>query len=314
MTQQHLRPEDYATIRGQEQQGRLHLLELGVSLDPDAFFLNLNPDAWKTDARRAWIVDKAFRQAISHAVDREAFANEVFLGAAVPVHGPITPGNPLWFWPDQPRLAFDRTRATALLQSLGLTNRDADPWLEDASGAEARLSVLAFRGNTSVERGAQFVKESLAAIGVDLQIVPLEPGALIERMLAGRFEGIYFNYSVTDTDPAMQRDFWSSTGSAHMWHLGQKAASTKWEDEIDLLMTRQAAATDPAERVRLFRLVQRLFADEVPVLYFAAPRLYVGVSQRVRNTTPAVIRPQLLWSADTLAVDPAAPGPSSAPR
>lgn len=311
MTQQHLRSEDYAVVRQQEQQGRLRLIEAGVSLDPDSFFLNLNPDAWKTDARRAWITQKAFRQAISHAVDREAFANTVFLGAAVPVHGPITPGNTLWFWPDLPRLSFDRTRATALLQSIGLTNRDSDPWLEDAGGAEARFSVLAFSTNTAVQRGAQFVRESLAAVGIDMQIVLLEPGALIERMLAGRFEGIYFNYSVTDTDPAMQRDFWSSTGSAHIWHLGQKAASTKWEEEIDLLMARQAASTDEAERVRLFRLAQRIFADEVPVLYFAAPRLYLGVSSRVRNVTPAVLRPQLLWSADTLAVDPAAPGPAT---
>ena len=56
----------------------------------------------------------------------------------------------------------------------------------------------------------------------------------------------------------------------------------------------------------LFRDVQRIFSEQLPVLYFAAPRLYVGVNRRVRNVTPAITRPQLLWSVDTMAVAPPA--------
>ncbi len=116
------------------------------------------------------------------------------------------------------------------------------------------------------------------------------------------FDAIFFNYSSTDTDPAMQQDFWMSSGSAHMWHPEQASPATDWERQIDELMTKQSATGDQAERVRLFREVQRVFAEQVPVLYFAAPRLYIGVSARVRNEAPGLIRPQLLWSADTLAV------------
>ena len=45
-----------------------------------------------------------------------------------------------------------------------------------------------------------------------------------------------------------------------------------------------------------------MFAEHAPVVYFAAPRVYVAVSSRVTNLTPAVSRPQTLWSPDTLAV------------
>ena len=120
----------------------------------------------------------------------------------------------------------------------------------------------------------------------------------------GNFESIFFYYVSSDTDPAMQRDFWLSSGSAHIWNLSQPKPATSWEGEIDDLMTRQAASVDPVERVQLFRDVQRVFSEHLPALYFAAPRLYLAVSARVRNTTPAVNRPQLLWSADTLAVVP----------
>ena len=299
--------------RRQEAEGTLKLFELGVSLDPDAFFLNLRPAKWASDARRAWITTTEFRQALSHAVDREAYAERVFLGAAVPVHGPISPGNKVWFWPDLPRLRWDQDRSKLLLERLGLKNRDADPWLEDEAGTEARFTVLVFRGNTALERGAQVLSEYFRAIGVGIDVVALEPGAVIQRMLAGDFEAIFFNYISSDTDPALQRDLWMSSGSAHMWYPEQPTPASDWERQIDELMTKQAASTDQEERVRLFRDVQRIFAEHVPVLYFAAPRLYVGVSARLRNETPGLIRPQLLWSADTLAVAPAAtPSPGAA--
>jgi hypothetical protein len=42
------------------------------------------------------------------------------------------------------------------------------------------------------------------------------------------------------------------------------------------------------------------------VLYFAAPRVYVAATSRVINLQPGLTRPQLTWSADTLAVTDAA--------
>jgi len=90
----------------------------------------------------------------------------------------------------------------------------------------------------------------------------------------------------------------------HLWHMAQPTPATPWEAEIDRLMARQAATTDEAERVRLFAEAQRLLAEEVPVLYFVAPRLSMGVSQRVRQLSPSVLRPHLLWAADSLAVAP----------
>lgn len=302
MTQQQLRAEDIATARDLERKGLATVQEAGVAIDPDVFFFNLRPAAWAKDPRGKWLFTDTFRQAISHAVDREAYADTVFLGAAVPVHGPITPGNKEWFWPDLPRYRFDQVKARELLAGLGLTNRDADPWLEDAAGTEARFTLLVFK---SLERGAQVLKESVEAVGVAVDVVSLETGALIERMLAGNFETIFFNYVSSDTDPAMQRDFWLSSGSAHFWNISQATPATSWEAQIDDLMTRQAASIDPAERVRLFRDVQRIVSEHLPALYFAAPRVYLAVSTRVRNATPGVNRPQLIWSADTLAVAPA---------
>ena len=301
-TQQALRASDLATLRPLELDGRLQVEELGVSPEADAFVFNLRPETWAKDPRGAWLNRKEFRQALSHAVDREAFSDAVFLGTAVPIHGPITPGNTEWFWPSVPRYEFSPEKAKGLLEGLGLTNRDQDEWLEDERGNEVRFTALVFRGNTVLERSATVVREDLRQIGVAVDIVPLEPNSIYQRMGAGDFDAAFVQFTGNNGDPAGAKDFWLSSGGAHLWNMGQKAPATEWERQIDELMTRQSATLDMAERRRLFNDVQRLFAENLPILYFAAPRVYIAASARLINLYPARTRPEIIWSADTLAI------------
>jgi len=175
-------------MRGLKTQGRVQLLELGVSPEADSLIFNLRPTRWARDPRAAWLSRKEFRQAISHAVDREVFANTVFLGAAVPINGPVTPGNARWFWPSVPRYEFSKDKALALLSGIGLSNRDQDPWLEDDKGVEARFTLLTFRGNTVLERSAAVVGDALRQVGIAVDIVPLEPNVVRQHVVEGDFE------------------------------------------------------------------------------------------------------------------------------
>ena len=308
MLQQQVRPEDVATLRPLVDQGKLQLLELGVGTDPDVFFFNLRPARWAKDPRGAWMAKREFRQAISHAVDREAFANTVFLGAAVPIWGPISPGNQKWFSPNVRRYGFSLEKAKELLTGLGLANRDADEWLEDEKGTEARFTVLTYRGNTSLERSAAILREDLRPVGIAVDVVALEQGALVDRMLKGDFESIYFYLTASSLDPGVSPDFWLSSGSAHIWNMNQPVPATEWEGRIDGLMHKMMASADQAERKQTFDQIQDIFADELPAIYFVAPRLYMGVSSRVGGLSPSILRPQLLWAADTITVRTPSPG------
>jgi peptide/nickel transport system substrate-binding protein len=304
-TQQALAASDLEILRPLERDGRVRVEELGVSPDADSFVFNLRADRWASDARASWFNRTEFRQALSHAVDREAFSDAVYLGTAVPIHGPITPGNKNWFWASVPRYEFSRDKARALLQGLGLSNRDADEWLEDERGNEARFTVLVFRGNAILERSAAVIREDFRQVGVALDVVPLEPNSIQQRIFSGDFDAAFVQFSATDTDPANSKDFWMSTGGSHLWNMGQPGPTTDWERQIDELMTKQSTTLDMAERQRLFNDVQRVFAQNLPILYFAAPRVYIATSTRLINRRPALTRPQLLWSADTLAVSDA---------
>lgn len=302
LLQQQNRAEDIATLRPLEQQGKLKVIELGVSADPDPMFFNLRAQYWAKDPRGGWITRKEFRHAISHAIDREAFANTIFLGAGVPVWGPVTPGNQKWFSPNVKRYGFSLDRAKALLAGLGLANRDADEWLEDSKGTEARFSLLVYRGNTQVERGAAFIRDELKKVGIAVDVAPLEQGAVVTRMLKGEYDAIHFTLAQTNLDPAMSPDFWLSSGASHFWYMNQPKPATEWEKQIDDLMLTVMGASDQAERKKAFDQVQDIFAENLPAIYFVAPRLYMGVSTRVGGLRPSILRPQLLWDAEHMTV------------
>ena len=302
LTSSELRPEDYVPIRRAEAQRRLRLIELGVGPDADAFWFCLKREVKKTDPRFAFVQRPEFRQAISHAVDREAFAQTVFLGAAVPVWGPITPGNTQWFWPGVPRYPPDDERAKSLLRGIGLEDRDGNGVVEDTAGTEARFTVITQRGIGWYERGTAVLRAELAGIGIALDIAPLEFGTMIQRMLACDYDAMYYRPVATDLDPAGNLDFWLSSGSAHFWNLERRLLPAEWQRRIDTLMLEQSAALDPGRRTQQFNLVQRIFAENLPVLYFAAPRMYYAHSTRVRGVVPSVVRPPVLWNADSLSV------------
>jgi peptide/nickel transport system substrate-binding protein len=146
------------------------------------------------------------------------------------------------------------------------------------------------------------IRESLARVGVSVDVVALEPGALFQRVMTGNYEAAYSRLLTTDTDPALNLDFWLSSGSAHVWNAGQRSAATSWESEIDRLMDEMATSIDQARRRELFANVQQIVAREVPALCFAFPQLSVAMSSRVIGATPAGFRPPVLWNPAVLAV------------
>ncbi len=292
-----VRPEDYLTLKRAHDEGRARLVDLGISLDPDWFWFNLAGDG----RAKAWMRAREFRQAVSLAVDRKAYVEQVFLGAAVPVHGPITPGNTRWFWPELPGGEYDPARARMLLADLGLRDANGDGMLEDTKGRPVRFTVILQRGIAAVERGAAFIRGALAQVGVGLDTVGVDAGTVQARWAKGDYEVIFHRLPMSTTDPSP--DFWFSSGAFHMWHPGQPKPATPWEQEIDALMMREAATSDEQERVRLFREAQRILSEQSPVLCFAAQRLFLATSARLTNATPSRLIPLILWSADTLAVD-----------
>ena len=220
---------------------------------------------------RDWITRKEFRQAISHAIDREAFANTVFLGAGVPIWGPVTPGNKKWFSPNVPRYGYSLERAKELLAGLGL---DESRRRRVARGREGHRSALhacsTYRGNSSLERRlARCCATSCKPIGIAVDVVLLEQGALIERMLKGDFEAIFFFFYATSLDPAMNPGFLAQLRlGAHLEHRPDDAGHRLGEADRRPDEDRDDAASIRPSASRRSTRCRRSSPSNLPVALF----------------------------------------------
>ena len=107
MAQADVRPEDYAALRRLRDRGSIQLIDVGTGVDPSTLWFNLAPSA-AARAAKPYLQRAEFRQAIAFAVDRDAIARTVYLGAAVPVYGPVTPGNKTWYSASAPQIPARR--------------------------------------------------------------------------------------------------------------------------------------------------------------------------------------------------------------
>jgi peptide/nickel transport system substrate-binding protein len=297
-----IRPQDYAGFKRLEAQSRLKLLDIGIGLDPDFLAFNLRKER-SADPRAKWLQSREFRRAVSKGVDRTAIVNAVYLGAAVPIYGPVSPGNQTWHDDGATAGAFDPAEARRLLASVGLNDRDGDGRLEDGQGAPARFSILT-QGGHNRERVATVIQEQLRKLGLAVDVVTLDPRGLFQRWGAGDWDAMYFGLQASSTDPALNTELWLSSGSFHFWNPSQPAPATEWERRIDTLMTEVSTATELPARQKAFGEVQRILAEELPLVHFVALRVTVATSARVSNPTPALQLPQLLWNAESLAALP----------
>ncbi|AMY12799.1 putative ABC transporter-binding protein precursor [Luteitalea pratensis] len=301
-----LRADDLPEARALAADGRLQLFELGPSLDADMLWFNLRPPSpggeRSSEDRRAWLRRRELREAISHAVDRGSFINAVYRGAGVQVSGMITPGNHAWHAADISPRPFSLAMAGEQLDRIGVRDRNGDGVREDVYNTPATFTLLVQQGHTARQRAAVVLQEALARIGLKVEIASLDARGLQERMANGTYDAIYHALPGSDTDPSGLMEFWLSSGRFHLWNPAQAAPGTKWEQELDLLMTRQLSMIDASERQRTVMLAQKVLDQELPVIVFAVPRVTIATSARLTHVAPGLLAPQVLWNAAEIGV------------
>ena len=294
-----IRAEDFEAIKKLEESGKARLFELGPGLDADALWFSPSPPGAED---RLWLTSEALRLAISTAVDRREYCKQVFYGACDPMAGPVSPANIAWFNPDFPLGQGNPQLARAKLAELGLRDRTGDGLFDDAARRTLRLTLLIRRDVSASARAAKFLADTLKGIGVQMDVTPLAADALAARRQKGDYDAIYDRLEVRDTDPAMNLDFWLSSGAAHPWNPSRTAPPADWERQIDQLMIKHAETFDRIERLQAFVDAQKIYLQHLPAIFFGTPHVRITTSIRTLNATPSPVRPHLLWNAENLAV------------
>ncbi len=280
------------------------LADLGAGVDFTFLVFNLNDLTGKplaeTARRQAWFRQLAFRRAVSLAIDREGIVRLVYRGRATPLWGHVPPGNKLWVNLALPKPRRSVADAKQLLQGAGF-KWQADGGLVDAAGSPVEFTIVTNSENTERVQIATIIQDDLKQLGMRVNVVTLELRALTTRLLTSHdYEGLVLGLGASDGDPNSEMNVWLSSGSFHVWNLGQPKPATPWEAEIDTLMRQQVTALDARQRKRLYDRVQQLVVENLPITSLVSPNVLVGAKKGLGNFRPTVLDHHALWNVDEL--------------
>ena len=277
------------------------VVDAGPSLDWEVVFFNQVAAAPLPEYKRRWFRSDEFRRAISDAINREDICRVIYRGHARPASGPVSVSNRFWLNAALKPPAYSVNTAQARLQRDGF-HRSGDA-LFDRDGHKVEFSMITNAGNKLHERTLALIQQDLAKLGIQLNIVVLDFPSLIERISRSfNYESVLMAFTNVDLDPSDQMNIWLSSGAQHQWNPNQKAPETQWEAEIDKLIQAQAAAPDSKQRKAYFDKVQEIVAEKAPMLFLVNPNALSAVSANLKNVTPALLRPQIYWNIERLAI------------
>ena len=225
-------PKNYAVLQRDAARRGYVMRDAGASLEYGFLFFNLNDTA---SPKAVWR-RLAFRRAVSAAVDRDAIVRLVYQGYADPLASPLGAGNRLWIADGLPRPVHSPARARELLTADGF-RWGRDGALQDADGKKVRFSVVVGSSNPERVQIATLIQADLKALGIQVDVVPLEMPSLLDRVTGTHaYEACILAISSGDADPNADLTVWLSSGPSHVWRPLQKRPATPWEAEIDSLM------------------------------------------------------------------------------
>jgi peptide/nickel transport system substrate-binding protein len=296
--------DNFAVLARDRNTTRYQLKDLGPSLEYNFLFFNQNDLSGKNlphvAAKQQWFSDLGFRRAVSRAIDREAVARLVYRGRAVPLWSNVSPGNHRWVNASIARPPRSVSEARAILKASGFSWRP-DGTLVDRHGRPVAFTIVTSTTSAQRTEMATLIQADLKELGMSVQVVPLEFRALVDRV----FQSFDYDASILglgggDADPNGEMNVWLSSGSNHLWRLGQTTPATPWEAEIDRLMQKQLVTLDVRERKHLFDRVQTIVAEQLPFIFLVAPHILVGARADLGNFQPTVLDHYTLWNVERL--------------
>jgi ABC-type transport system substrate-binding protein len=237
-----LQPQEVAQVRADpDLQKRLHS------------FNNFQTEYFALDALRPPLDNLRLRQALSRAVNRDAFCQQVTLGTRVPAFSMLPPGFPAHN-PDLKAVqAFDPAEARALLGGAGY------PGGRDPAGN--RLVIPAFSNGRDV--AMEYLKDQWERhLGVSVELTMLENTVWGARRAARAMPVFRGQYEYDFLDPANML--------THLWRSAGEGGSPRhsWRNQtFDELVTRAGRETDEAARTGLYQQAERVLVEDVGAVF-----------------------------------------------
>lgn len=214
--------------------------------------------------------DVAMRRALAMAVDRARIVHGIMdtLGAvgAGPFPRLLTVADTTHRPPQH-----STAGAAALLDSLGWRDADGDG-VREKDGRPLRLRLIVPTSSAPRQRLATALQQQYAAVGVDLDVRPMEFQAFVQAQNARKWDVALGSWILTEDSPSGLRNTWGSNGTQN----AGRYANAAFDAQVDS----GNAAYDPARRRAHFSRAFRIVAEDVPAVWLYEPHNAFGVHRR----------------------------------
>jgi len=234
---------------------------------------NLNP----ATAAGKIFQDKAVRQALLFALNRQQIVTAIFFGHGSVANSVEPPTS--WAYKDKPKVlySFDKAKAESLL--------DGGGWVKGSDGIRAKggvklkFTMITNAGNKQRESMLQVMQQSWHDIGVEATPSLIQFPQLVSQIVSIRTFDMFlvgFNWSADPDEAPLYHSRNAVPG-------GFNGADFK-SDQVDQILDQALSTLDKNKRKDLYSQFQDLMSDEVPSPVILFNNGIYGVGKRVQGT------------------------------
>jgi len=293
-----VRGVEFAAFKAREQQGNYTLYEGGPTFTLNFLALNLNPRGIRPP-KLTWFSNQKFRQAVAHAVDKRTLIAQVFASRAVEQWGPVPiPAKAFYDESALKKYPYDLRRAEQLLAEAGFT-KGGDGFLRDRDGNVVEFVLSTNAGNTEREAMGNIISTDLRKLGMKVAFTPEAFPSLVSKLTTSfNWEAIIIG--LTGGVDAHVPTYWRSDGALHLWNPRQDNPATPWEIEMDRLVDQGASTVDQAKRKEIYKRLQEIVSDQVPLIFLVAPTVHTAVRNTLGNIRYGGAFRGVLWNLEEI--------------
>lgn len=202
--------------------------------------------------------DKRVRQAMMHAIDRQRLIDDVFRGTAIIAHSNYPPSMRTWYDRTVKTYSYDPARARSLLEEAGWRMGPGNIRVKD--GQRLSFTIAVITGDRARRPEAEIAQQDLAQVGIEARIIERPVATILAQLPKGELEASLFNW--TYNSGALEPDPGTTLRTGGVRNFAQFS-----NQRMDQLLDQGLREVDVKKRQKIYNEVQKIFVEEVPVLY-----------------------------------------------
>ncbi len=237
--------------------------------------------------------DLRFRKAVAHAIDKTTIIRNVYNGLAVPQWSPVSYLSPFYAGrthygglvteEDAVMYEFNHAMASALLDEIGIIDRDEDGWRDFEDGSPVKIEFNT-NPNTIRESICLIITDDLRAIGLDVTFQPLEFNKLVDKLTGSSIQMVLLG-SGGSSEPHSGANVYRSDGGLHFWHYSAAGDDIyDIEMRIDELLSAGVSTFDNDAAFEIYKEYQIAFTEhDLGLIFTVNPSFIYAYYDHVGN-------------------------------